>query len=303
MTPNDSENITEIRNEDPHEHSKMFGVLVAGLVLALAGDVYLAVRSSNLNDQIAKLQGTTQAQISKLGEATTTLLQQRLESINSEVKDAQDAAGAALKQARSEAQRQGAQIARRLDEQQKQVGDELTQLKDETTTATSKINEVSTDVSGVKTDVSGVRTDVTAVKADVASTQSQLEKDGADLKRVMGDMGVMSGLIATNGKDLEALRELGDRNYVEFTLSKGQLTKKVGDITLTLKKADPKRNRFSIEIAADDKRIEKKDKTINEPVQLYVSGNRQPDEIVVNQVKKDEVVGYVAMPKMKMARR
>ncbi len=303
MTPYDLDKTAEIRDEEPREHSKMFGVLIGGLVLALAGDAYLLVQSSHLNDQIAQLQGTTQAQISKLGEATTTLLQQRMETLNAEVKDAQNAAGAAIKQARTESQRQGAQIARRLDEQQTQVGQELTQLKDETNTAASKLNEVSTDVSGVKTDVNGVRTDVSAVKADVASTQSQVEKDGADLKRVMGDMGVMSGLVATNGKDLAALRELGDRNYIEFTLSKGQLTKKFGDITLTLKKTDPKHNRFSMEIAADDRRIEKKDRTINEPVQLYVSGNRQPDEIVVNQVKKDEVVGYVATPKVKVARR
>jgi len=114
---------------------------------------------------------------------------------------------------------------------------------------------------------------------------------------------VMSGLIATNSKDLQALRDLGDRNYYEFTLSKGQLTKKVGDITLTLKKADPKRNRYTMEVLADDKRLEKRDKTINEPVQLYVSGDRQPYEIVVNQMSKDEVTGYLATPKVKTARR
>ena len=92
-----------------------------------------------------------------------------------------------------------------------------TELKDATTTTNSKISDVSNDVSGVKTDV-------TTVKADVASTQSELEKTGSDLKRVMGDMGVMSGLIATNSKDLNALRELGERNYYEFDLKKAALT-------------------------------------------------------------------------------
>ncbi len=116
-------------------------------------------------------------------------------------------------------------------------------------------------------------------------------------------MGVMSGLIATNSKDLSALRELGERNYFEFDLSKRQITKKVGDVTLTLKKSDPKRNRYTVEILADDKRVEKRDKTVNEPVQLYVSDNRQPYEIVVNQIKKDEIVGYLSTPKVKMARR
>jgi hypothetical protein len=148
-----------------------------------------------------------------------------------------------------------------------------------------------------------VKTDVTSVRADLASTQSTLDKTGADLKRAMGDMGVMSGLIATNGKDLAALRALGERNYFEFDLSRKQGDKRVGDVTLSLKKADPKRNRFTLDVLADDKHLEKKDKTINEPVQLYVAGGMQPYEIVVNQVDKDHVKGYLSTPKVKMARR
>jgi len=74
-------------------------------------------------------------------------------------------------------------------------------------------------------------------------------------------------------------------------------------VTITLKKSDPKRNRYTLAVMADDKRVEKRDKTINEPVQLYVSDSRQPYEIVVNQIKKDEIVGYMATPKVKMARR
>jgi len=119
----------------------------------------------------------------------------------------------------------------------------------------------------------------------------------------VGDMGVMSGLIATNGKDLQALRALGEKNYFEFDLSKGQSTKKVGDLTISLKKADPKHNRYTVDILADDKHVEKKDRTINEPVQLYLAENRQPYEVVVNQIKKDEVVGYLATPKVNLSRR
>src|SRR5580658_10010400 len=291
------------REGAPRSHSTIIGVLVAGLVIALAGDGYLIVRSGNLDDQIAQLQGTTQSQISKLSEATTAQMDQRLQAIGTDVQSAHDKADSALKQAKAEVQRQSAQLSRKMDEAQQQVAGELVELKDASTTAKSKLDEVSADVTGVKTDVTGVKTDVTGVKTDVASTQSQVEQDGAQLKKVMGDMGVMSGLIATNGKDLQALRELGERNYFEFDLSKGQLTQKVGDVTISLKKADPKRNRYTVDILADDRHIEKKDRTINEPVQLYVAENRQPYEVVVNQIKKDEVIGYLATPKVKMARR
>ena len=65
---------------------------------------------------------------------------------------------------------------------------------------------------------------------------------------------------------------------------------------------DAKRSRYTLEVLADDKRVEKKDKTINEPVQVYVAGNRQPYEIVINQVKKDQIVGYLATPKETVSR-
>jgi chromosome segregation ATPase len=303
MSNYEADKTAPVQEESPLRHSAIVGVLAAGLAIALAGDGYLIVKSNNLNEQITQLQGTTQAQMSKLTDTTTALLDQRLQAIDTDVQSAHDTANSAVKQARAEVQRQSAQLTRRLDEQQQQVAGQLVELKDATTTANSKLDEVSADVTGVRTDVNGVKTDVNGVKTDVASTQSQVQKDGAQLRQVIGDMGVMSGLIATNGKDLQALRDLGDRNYIEFDLSKGQLTKKVGDITISLRKADPKRNRFTVDVMADDKHIEKKDKTINEPVQLYVSDNRQPYEIVVNQVKKDEVVGYLATPKVKVARR
>lgn len=296
MSTNELDHTGETPIKNGSGHGGIIAALVVVLLIALGGDWYLANRSNQLNDQMALMRSDTQAQMTKLGDATNTLLEQRLSALNEDLKAAHDSASTALKQARSEAKKQAAQLTEQIEDQQKQVSDEMSQLKDATNSANTKISEVSSDVSNVKTDVTGV-------KSDVASTQTALDKTSTDLKRVVGDMGVMSGLIATNAKDLQTLRELGDRNYTEFTLSKGQLTKKIGDVTLTLKKADPKRNRYTMEVMADDKHLEKRDKTINEPVQLYVSGDRQPYEIVVNQVGKDEVTGYLATPKVKTARR
>lgn len=299
MSTNEFDHTGGTPTKNENGHGGIIAALAVVLLVALGGDWYLMNRSNQMNDQMALMRSDTQAQMTKLSDATTTLLEQRMTALNDDLKNSHDSASTALKQARQDAKRQAAQLTQQIEEQQKQVSDEMTQLsqlKDETTTANSKISEVSSDVTNVKTDVTGV-------KSEVASTQAELQRTGADLKRAMGDMGVMSGLIATNGKDLQALRDLGDRNYTEFTLSKGQFTKKIGDVTLTLKKADPKRNRYTMEVLADDKRLEKRDRTVNEPVQLYVSGDRQPYEIVVNQVSKDEVTGYLATPKVKTARR
>jgi hypothetical protein len=134
-------------------------------------------------------------------------------------------------------------------------------------------------------------------------TKSEVEKTAGELKRVTGDLGVMSGLIATNAKELAALKELGERNYFEFSVAKSKSPQRVGGVRLPLKKADLKQNRYTIELYADDKRVEKRDRHINEPVQFYVSQSRLPYEIVVNEVKKDQIVGYLATPKVQMARK
>jgi chromosome segregation ATPase len=273
--------------------------LSAGLVLALAGDGYLLKRTSDTKEQMAQMQTDTQGQITKLGDATTDLLQQRLKALDDEMTAAMQGASttttAALKRTQADALKQSQALSKQVQEQQQQVASQIGDLKEATNSVDSKVSAVSSDVGNVKTDV-------TTVKTDLASTQSNLDKTTADLKRMNGDMGVMSGLIATNGKDLSALRELGERNYVEFDINKKQADQRIGNVTLRLKAADPKRNRFTLEVLADDKRVEKKDRTINEPVQVYVGGNRQPYEIVVNQVKKDDVVGYLSTPKVTLAR-
>jgi archaellum component FlaC len=273
--------------------------LSVGLVLALAGDGYLLKRTSDTNQQMAQMQSDTQGQITKLGDATTELLQQRLKALDDEMtaamKGANTTTTAALRRTQADALKQSQELSKQIQEQQQQVAGQIGDLKEATNSVDSKVSAVSSDVGNVKTDV-------TTVKADIATTQSNLEKATADLKRMNGDMGVMSGLIATNGKDLSALRELGERNYFEFDLTKKQADKRIGNVTLRLKSADAKRNRFTLEVLADDKRVEKTDRTINEPVQVYVAGNRQPYEIVVNQVKKDAVVGYLSTPKVTLAR-
>src|SRR6266436_3389589 len=290
MATNDFDE-TQGYTKDPGKgHKTAIVVLAVGLAAALAGDGYLISKSNHLTSDIASTQSSTQIQLSKLNEATTTLLEQEkqrldqmAEQLKKDVKGVSASASIAIKRARTEAQKAGEELGSKLTEQQQQVASELSQIKD---TTTSKFSEVATDVDGVK--------------ANVATAQSDIEKTTSDLKRAMGDMGVMSGLIATNAKDLDALRTLGERNYFEFDITKKDAAKKVGDVTLTLKKSDPKRNRFTMDVLADDRHVEKRDKTINEPVQLYVSGNLQPYEIVVNQVTKDHVTGYLATPKVKL---
>ena len=88
----------------------------------------------------------------------------------------------------------------------------------------------------------------------------------------------------------------------EFTVAKAKTPQRVGDISILLKKTDQKKNKYTLEVTADDQKVEKKDRGINEPVQFYTSKAKQPYEIVVNKVEKDTLVGYLATPKEQSGR-
>jgi len=153
-----------------------------------------------------------------------------------------------------------------------------------------QVNAVQSDVSNVKTDVGGVKTDLTKTQTDLATAVSQLTS-------MKGDLSNHASLIARNGSELEVLKHKGDRNYYEFTLNKGQ-KKPVGTVSLELKKADMKKNRFTVLVYADDRSYEKKDRNVNEPLQFYAGKDPALYEIVVNTIgSKNTVSGYLSTPK------
>ncbi len=281
----------------PSHHRWLAGLGV--LVLVAGGySIYLGTQTQDLRRQFAVAQKDNATLRTELA-STDTELQGALNSLRDDLSQAQQDASTSLAKAASAATRHAdvvaSQLARKTAEQAQELTAELGKVKESTADASSKID-------GITTDVGSVKTDVGSVKEDVASTKSALEETRSDLQRTRGDMGLMSGLVATNGKQIQELRDLGDRNIYEFTLPKNGKMQKVGDIELTLRKADTGRNRFTIDVLADDKRVEKKDRTVNEPVQFYTSKAHQPYEIVVNQVQKNQIVGYLATPKVTIAR-
>jgi len=141
--------------------------------------------------------------------------------------------------------------------------------------------------------------DVNKLGGDVTGVKNDLDVTKAKLDRSMGDMNVMSGLIARNHDDLEELKRRGDRNYFEFTLTKAKTPERVGPVQMSLNRTDSKKSKYTMTVLVDDKSIEKKDKTAGEPVQFYVKGSARlsPYEIVVFDVGKNQVTGYLSTPK------
>jgi hypothetical protein len=142
-----------------------------------------------------------------------------------------------------------------------------------------------------------VNTDLSGTKTDIAATRKDLEETKARLTSTVGDLGVQSGLIARTRDDLEALRRLGDRNIFDFNIVKSKTAQRIGPIQMRLTNVDAKKNKYTVLVTVDDRSVEKKDRTVAEPVQFLVRGSRTPYEVVVMEVAKDRITGYLSTPK------
>jgi len=192
-------------------------------------------------------------------------------------------------------------LADRLGMTHKQLSKETSSLqaKELATESRLKADEESTkqQFGAVATEVNGVKGDLTKVGADVTDTKNDLATTKGKLEHAIGDLNKHSELIATSHEELELLKHKGDRDYFEFTLKKDKDPTRLSIVSLQLKKTDPKKSKFTLYVMADDKKIEKKDRTINEPLQFYTGRDRNLFEVVINTVDKNTVTGYLSTPK------
>ena len=251
----------------------LFGVVIAAL--AVIGVVGYSTQS-RMSQDLADQQKQNKVLIAQLDQANSRIADlksqmeittQRVGLTQSEIARAKSRAETIVKEQQAADQKITAQLSQVQKENDEKIG-------------------------AVATEVGGAKKDIEATKTDLEATKGKLE-------RSLGDMNVMSGLIAHNRDDLEDLRRRGDRNYYEFTLQKSKSAQRVGPVQMSLNKTDPKKAKYTLTVVADDKTIEKKDKTSGEPVQFYVKGSSRmaPYEIVVFDVGKNQITGYLATPK------
>ena len=261
------------------------GAIIAAIVVAFGLGAGALAWSYSLQNRI-----TASEQQLAAANKTNADLSDRLDATNARLRATADTLGQNVGATQKQIDTRTAVIMAAQKEAQKEQDAATAKLAEQQQAAEKQIGAVSSDVASVRTDVGGVKT-------DVANTRSDLDATKAQMQSMKGDEGVMSGLIATNHDQLEELKHKGDRTYVEFTLQKGAKPTLLSPVKLKLEKVDNKHARFSLVVSSDDRDIEKKDKTLDEPVQFYSGKDPALFEIVVNNIEKNTVSGYLSMPK------
>ena len=278
----------------PAIKSRSGGVHTA-LLIVLSVAILAAV--AYFHDETRRLQQQTSDNIKGLTgqmqtfESRDALNERRLNDLESQVANVLKNVGATHTELEKRTRQFQAETRRTKTELQSALGSkadtaQVEALKQE---ANSKFENVSSEVGGVKSDVGTVKSDLASTRRDLDGTQRQL----MDVRETL------TAAVARNSSELATLRAKGERDYFEFTIAKKNQLTKVGDIDLVLIKTDPKKGKFNVKVVADDNQLEKKDRTINEPVQFLVGRNLVRYELVINWVQKDRVGGYLSIPKDK----
>jgi chromosome segregation ATPase len=268
------ERIVETRTESPAW--TLPAVIVLGLVAA--GGLYFGWNASSkldatqtaVDQKLKTTEQTVQQDVTSLkdritqDEKTNTDLQGDLKVVTSKLKITQGQ----LKKAREEAAKAVDETSQKLTALDSSVHTELA-----TKAASDDLKNVDTKVGGVRTDLDSTR---------------------EDLKMARSEMGT---LIARNHDEIDQLRRLGERDYVEFTIAGKNKPQKIGNVTVELKGVNDKKNQYTVAMTVEDKRFEKKNRAMNEPIFFYISGTKLPEEMVINKVGKNTVSGYVSIPK------
>jgi chromosome segregation ATPase len=199
-------------------------------------------------------------------------------------------------QERRQAETQLAQVSNQINKTQGQLGVTRKHSKQFEEQYSKQLNDVENNVSGVKQELATKAngSDVDAMGNDVKGVRTDLDATKQNLQFARSEMGT---LIARNHEEIDQLRRLGLRDYYEFTLEGKGSQKKVGAITVELRNTNTKKHSFTVDLLVDDMKLQKKNRSINEPLFFYTAGGRQSLELVVNQVGKNKVSGYLSVPK------
>ena len=247
-------------------------IALGGLFFGWSNSAKLDAAKQAVTDQVKAVQTSTQQDLSTMkdrlaiDEKTNTDLQGDLKVVTDKLKITQSQ----LKKARTEAAKLNSETADKVAALDTSVHSEL---------ATKATND-----------------DVKTVDTKVTTVSTNLDKTNNDLSMARSELGT---LIAKNHDEIDVLRRMGERDYIEFTIAGKNQPQKVGNVTVELKGVNEKHNRANLVVVLEDKKLDEKNRNINSPMILYPTGQRAPqaEELVINKIGKNSISGYLSVPK------
>jgi len=275
------EKVVHVTEPETSGSQGKFLLIFVVLVALIAGEVYSVHKINATREALEAQQVQTHKQLAAEFQDQLTSRLSAIENSNAQqfdaLKDELDSAAKRLGATGGELKRSRAMVAQLQSDQHKQAEELKEQLA----------------LKADQQQVGALNQDVSTQRSDLDNTKKALDSVRSDLGMTRSEMGT---LIARNHDDIETLRKLGERDYYEFTANR-KSPARVAGIAITLTKTNVKRHQFTLAMLIDDVNVEKKDRTVNEPIFFYVNGSKRPYELVINAVSSNQVKGYLSTPK------
>ena len=276
--------------------SILLGLLLVGL--ALAGNVYQYRKGETLARELTRIQHSLQAQITRLSDATSgafDVTQHRFE----ELQKLQDSTAAALIDARTELRQSSSLATDRLEIRNQELAKENQKL---TAELSALKQDIASRFQNTTAKLQNNSSKLETASAKLQRVSSETEVNRADLNRVAGDLSAVSAKLATTAKPAAAAGQPPSKKLLPFDLLKTKVPTRVGEVQIAIRSTDPRNNRYTMDLYTGDKIARGRDGAVNQAIQFYLPGKALPYELVVSEVRKDEVIGYVSAPVVPTAR-
>jgi uncharacterized phage infection (PIP) family protein YhgE len=206
-----------------------------------------------------------------------------------------------------------------LASQNQQVTAELNATNAQVNALTAKVNALATSNATAQSPASGLAASGNAARPRAGARRNtvdprfnkmqtqldaqgkQIDAQGQEISDARSDLTntrtELTGSIARTHDELVVLEKKGERNYVEFDLGKSKQFKHEGPVGISLRKANDKKGYADLMLMVDDRNLQTKHVNLYQPSMFYEPDSPQPIEIVINDISKDHIHGYVSAPK------
>lgn len=135
-----------------------------------------------------------------------------------------------------------------------------------------------------------------AMKGDLNSSREAWEAATNRLGSTVGELGEQRRELADTRASVTQMQREMERSYLPFELDKNGGRQRVGPVWMDLRGVDRRALRFTMRLYFDDRWVEVKDRALGERVDFYVAGHEQPLELVVSDIRQDQISGRLAIP-------
>ena len=281
----------------------MIPILIGAVFAQMLASAYLLYQLNRIRTEVnratSELTQTREqlrAELAEVRQMSTTASKQAsqitaetIETLKAQVEAAKRQVGMTAGKSRIEAEKHLSEVTAKLTK----VEDQVKENRQETAVAKEVASQAKSGVDAAENNVGKLSNKVEGVQSGLDITKKAVEKQADALQDVKVEL---SNQIARNNSELAALKARGDRDYVEFTVNKDGSFHRCGLALVKLRSTDIKKNRYTIEVMFNDKPLERKDIPINQ-LQQFSLGRDQFLHLVVNDVQKNAIVGYVSTPK------